>query len=56
MTKQGYCVRPSDERKLGLRRRYVFRKGKSVVEGDSKKVEVGLKQKESGIRTGRTEN
>ena len=37
MRKQKYSVRPGEEGKLGLQRRYMFRKRKSAVKGDPKK-------------------
>ena len=42
MSKQRYSSRPSDEEKLGLQRRLIFRKRKSAVEIDPKEGWSGI--------------
>ena len=44
MRKQRYSVMPWE--KLGLQRRYMFRKGKSAVENDPKKSWNGIETEE----------
>ena len=43
--KQRYSVRPKTREKLGFQRRYIFRKGKSAVEGDPRKDWSGIETK-----------
>ena len=55
MMKQRYSIRPGDVGKPGLQQRYMFRKGKTVVEGDPKKswsgieMEAGAEQEEVSL-------
>ena len=53
MGKQRFDDRTGDEQKLGLRQKHKFRKGKSTVEGDPKKISIGIEAKRRVKKRGR---
>ena len=48
MMKQRYNISLETRKKLGLQRRYMFRKGKSAIESDPKKTWSGI-EAEGGV-------
>ena len=55
MRKQIYSVRPLDEGKLGLQRKYMRRKVKSAFKGNPKKSRSRIEAKEEELSTMRWE-